>query len=229
MTIDLILKKESKLFDKWRMHRDLFCPDGIVDFESYSRSKYKVMLLLKEANAINEIVDFKDFLNNGAYNRKATWENVLRWLYGIQNIDTNYQWIEIENLFSNEKIRIEYLKTLLFCNLKKIGGTYTTNNLDFYDLCIQDKELIIEQINLYFDYSLISPDFIIAGGSVVTSTFSEIFNLADNKWKQTSKGIYYYQFKPNKYFIDFVHPEVRIPPNFVFYLLIDTIREIRIR
>lgn len=228
MTIDLILEKESKLFEKWKLQREFLCPDGIIDFESYSKSKVKIMLLLKEANAVNEIVDFKDFLNNGAYERKATWENVLRWLYGIQNIDTDYKWSEIEKLFSNEKIRTEYLKSLLFCNLKKIGGTHTTNNFDFYDICIQDKELIIEQINLYFDNSLISPDFIIAGGSAVTSTFSEIFNLTDDKWKQTLKGIYYCEFRPQKYFIDFVHPEVRVPPNYVYYLLIDTIREIRL-
>lgn len=227
MTSDLILEKELKLFNKWKQQREFFCPDGIIDFESYSKSKVKIMLLLKEANAVNESIDFKDFLSNGAYERKATWENVLRWLYGIQNIDTDYTWSKIKKLFSDEKIRSEYLKSILFCNLKKSGGTYTTKNIDFYDICIEDKELIIEQINLYFDDLLISPDYIIAGGSAVTSTFSEIFNLTDDKWKQTLKGIYYYEFRPLKYFIDFVHPEVRVPPNYVYYLLIDTIREIR--
>ncbi|MGJ7029839.1 hypothetical protein [Niabella hirudinis] len=137
MTIDLILEKELKLFDKWKQQREFFCPDGIINFENYTNSKIKIMLLLKEANAVNEVVDFKHFLNNGAYERKATWENVLRWLYGIQNINT------------------------------------------------------------------------------------------DDKWKQTLKGVYYYEFRPQKYLIDFVHPEVRVPPNYVYYLLIDTIREIR--
>lgn len=227
VTIDLILEKELKLFDKWKQQREFLCPDGIIDYEGYSKSQVKIMLLLKEANAVDEIVDFKDFLNNGAYERKATWENVLRWLYGIQNIDRDYSWNEIEKLFGNKTIRTEYLKSIIFCNLKKIGGTYTTNNFDFYDICIQDKELIIEQVNLYFDNSFISPDFIIAGGSAVSSTFSEIFNLTDDNWKQTLKGIYYYEIRPQKYFIDFVHPEVRVPPNYVYYLLIDTIREIR--
>lgn len=228
MRSDLILEQEIQLFDKWKLKRNFFCPDGIIDIDSYSKSNIKILLLLKEANALNEIVDFKDFLKNGAYERKATWENILRWIYGIQNLEKDFTWSEIEKIFTSEKIRTEYLKSVLFCNLKKIGGTYTTNNFDFYDICNQDKEFIIEQINLYINNSFLCPDFIIAGGSVVTSTYSEIFNLTDDKlWKRTSKGIYYYEFRPNKYFIDFVHPEVRVPPNFIFYLLIDTIREIR--
>ena len=60
------------------------------------------------------------------------------------------------------------------------------------------------------------------------TTFSEIFKLTDDKWKQTLKGVYYYEFRPQKYLIDFVHPELRVPPNYVYYLLIDTIREIRL-
>lgn len=222
-----LIEQEKQLFDQWKLKRKFFCPDGIIDIESYSKSKRKILILLKEANALNEIVDFKDFLINGAYERKATWCNILRWIYGIQNLEIDFKWNEIEDIFTNEKIRTEYLKSILFCNLKKIGGTYTTNNFDFNDICSQDKELIIEQINLYIDNAFLCPDFIIAGGSVVTSTYCEIFNLTDNVWKSTSKGIYYYEFKPKKYFIDFVHPEARVSPNFIFYLLIDTIREIR--
>lgn len=224
-----MISEEKLLFDSWRTKRKSINPDGIINKKLYLECDRKILVLLKEANNMEGEVDFVEFLNNGAYGRKPTWENIVRWIYGLQNMEKTISWSELEKLFDNIELRTDLLKKIIFCNLKKTNGGHTTINETFYDICFEDKEFITKQILLYLNNEELCPEIIISGGSIVTSTFCDLFDFNDDEiWKRTSNGIYFFEIRPKKYFVDFVHPEVRVPPNFIYYTLIEAIKEILI-
>ena len=75
----MITELENKLFEEWASSIQGFSPDGIVDEKFYLNCDPKIMLILKEVNSKKEeSVDLKDFLKNGAYNRRPTSDNVPR-------------------------------------------------------------------------------------------------------------------------------------------------------
>lgn len=224
----MILKKELELFKKWSKVRDGFSPDGISNEEAYLNSKLKLLFILKEVNDKEGTgVDMKDFLYHGAYGRHQTWENITRWIYGINNINKHIHWKEIKNRQFFNKYCSLLLPTISAINLKKSPGGHTTVPAELVKIANDDKDFLNLQFKLYFDNNNITPDIIIACGENVSNIFHNLIEMKDTPcWLMTSRGVYYYEYKKGKYFIKYAHPEARVSNNILYYGLIDSIREI---
>ena len=125
----MLVEQENILFKKWAKTRSAFSRDGIINEIDYLKSDIKVLLILKEVNSkTGKSVDLKEFLQHGAYNRRATWDNVTRWIYGIRNIDKSIHWKEIDKKFLTREKRKQILSSIIVMNLKKSPGKHTTIN-----------------------------------------------------------------------------------------------------
>jgi hypothetical protein len=225
----MIAELEQKLFDKWAKTRQGFSPDGIVDEQLYLASKPKILLVLKEVNSKTDTpVDLKDFLKNGAYGRRPTWDNVARWIYGIRNLDKEIDWSQLDEGNFLTEIRKELLPTICVINVKKSPGGHTTDNSHLWTIAENDKDLLKEQFDLYYNNPKTRPDLIICGGSATSDTFNALVDIPDKTdWKKTSRGIYYFGFDNGRYLIKYTHPEARVQDSILHYGLMDAIREIK--
>lgn len=115
--------------------------DGIVDEESFSQQKQKLLFVLKETDEMGNM-SLRQFLNDGAYGNGAkTFQPLCHWinalLYGKD-----------DNTFSTSEKRKETLKKVAVINLKKEPGTSKSNNT--YVEWAKEKEhqdLLLDQIN----------------------------------------------------------------------------------
>jgi len=214
-------KEEFELFEEWKKLRENFCPDGVVDYQAYLSSKPRIMVVLKEANSTVSI-DLREFVRNGG--RNQTWSNIARWVYGLQRLDEELCWQELEQLNNNDK-RVEILKSLIVFNLKKAPGGHTTEFKEFQKVANEDNRLINKQFSIYFRKEH-RPDIIIACGTDTSDLFNGIVELP-GQWKQTTRGINYFEFSAGKFFIKYVHPEARVPDCLLTFPLIDAVKEMR--
>lgn len=214
----MIEKQEEKIFREWSQVRKSFCPDGVIDEQTYLESNPKLLFLMKEVNGKKgESLDLKEFIRNGA--RTQTWDNIARWVYGIRHLDREIEWSELEKINSPEK-RVANLRSICVINLKKSSGANVTDNNDLYNIANEDKAFFTRQFDLY------EPDLIIACGSAVTNTFLGIMGIDDPKWLQTIRGIWYFRLNDKTTFISYSHPEARIQDSLLYYGLIDAVKEI---
>lgn len=213
---------ENELFSRWRVFRDNLCPDGIVDYETYLKCNQKILFILKEANS-DESIDLRLFAREGG--RRQTWSNLARWVYGINNLNESFSWNKLVQP-DDLAFRKKWLKQIIVMNLKKIPGSHTAKFDEVVKFAKLDSELLNEQFNLY-NNNLLRPDWIVACGTDVSDTFLTHIELNRiNNWKQSKNGINFFEYTTGKYFIKYVHPEARLPDNFLFFPLIDTIKEI---
>jgi len=211
-----ITEKENTLFAKWEKLRPGFVKDGIVDENCYIKSNPKLLFVLKEVNDINGGGwDLRKFLRIGG--RPQTWDNIVRWVHGIRNLDKEINWTSIEVIGS--ELRKEILTTVCVMNLKKSAGSCTTVNDELTEIAKKDKEYIVEQFCFY------DPEIIIGCGSLPSELFKELMGFKTN-WKMTKRGIRFMEFMNSKYLISYSHPEARVQDCLLYYGLIDAIKEI---
>ncbi|MHA1211600.1 MAG: hypothetical protein ACTSSH_03975 [Candidatus Heimdallarchaeota archaeon] len=214
-----IRESEEKLFFEWKMTRSDLVTDGVVDEESYLQSPLKLLFVLKEVNDQGGGGwDLREYIKEGC--RAQTWNNVTRWVEGIrclyENID-DINWSEFGEI--DGKRRSDILKSIVTVNLKKSPGGHTADPLELDKIAKEDNVFLNSQMSLY------DPDITICCGT--SDLFHSIIKKYDNpEWKQTKRGVYFHEHKPNKYIVEFSHPEVRCAPSFIYYGLIDAIREI---
>jgi len=176
----------------------------------------KVIFLLKETNGkLNSLSDYLS--NTSKYMKKygVTWFNVARWSYGIQHIDTETKWSELNEL-NNENLS-EYLKYICAINIKKTPGKGTTNQSEINKAVKDYGNKTIEQIQLY------KAKFLILGG---TGDYFEIMYPEKINWSRTSRGIWYSKLFNETYVIWYYHPGAHFPKQFIFYNLMDAIKEL---
>ena len=196
---------------------------------SYKNSKVKILLILKEVNSKDrKSVDLKSFLKEGAHGRRVTWANVARWVYCIQNQTLTYKWEDISSKKRSLELMESELPSVCVMNMKKVPGGHTSVHEEVEASFAKDLDLLKEQFNLYNNDSVSSPDIIIGCGSFNSDLFAkQILEVDGSKWKETSRGVGYYEFKPNKFFIDYLHPAARASDNILHYGLLDAVNEIR--
>ena len=205
--------KEKETFDKLKKIDPSIVEDGIVNEEEYLTSKYKIVYIMKEVNG-GSGWNLKDFLYKGG--RYSTWDNVSRWTEGLLNLNQEYDWAYLEK--NNEKRRKDYLKKIGVINLKKKPGQNTSDYKEISRAASENRNLIKKQVDMY------DPDIIICCG--IADAFIE--NYSDSKsvnWDMTKRGIQFIRFK-DKIIISFAHPEARIRDAYLYYALIDGVREI---
>lgn len=214
---------ENILFEKWGKGRINFCPDGVVDSEKYCQSNPQIMFILKEVNSVDAL-DLRKFLKGGG--RKQTWNNIARWIYGLQNLDKDFSWQEFSQLHAEDQ-RKNLLKAIIAINLKKSAGSYTANSSELQRIANEDADFLREQFQIYYKDAQTRPDLIIACGTDVSDNFNTIIEIPNSgDWQTTKRGINHYEFSKSKYFIKYIHPEARVSDSFIIFPLLDTVREI---
>lgn len=223
-----VMIKEAELFDEWKKIRPEFSPDGIIDENLYFDSHPRIMFVLKEVNSQSgKSIDLKKFLRNGAYDRKQSWDNVARWVYGLRNLDKEIAWKELGNREMLDVWRIQLLPSICVINVKKSPGIHTSNHDLLHKAAEEDKKYLNDQFQLYFNEPSAKPDLIICGGSFTSNVFNNHVNIPNkNNWQETTRGIWYYEFEKDKFFIYYSHPEARVADNILYYGLIDAVKEI---
>lgn len=192
---------ENKLFEDW--NDKFIVKDGVVDFDIFATAKAKVLILLKETNDyVNEKQDLRIFLKEGG--RSATWNNLARWVYGLQNLekDTNDIWNDVNNITSEQRQNI--LQSLSSINLKKKPGGATTIKKELEEETKKNLEFIKKQIQFYIDYET---NFVICGGTSYLVKEHKLFgemNFLTHKTTNIEIG------QSNKTIvISYYHPQVR--------------------
>lgn len=208
-----IKEKEKEIFDKLRKIDPNIIEDGIVSEEEYLDSKYKILYIMKEVNG-GAGWNLKDFLYKGG--RSQTWDNVARWTEGLLNINQEYNWSYLEE--NNENRRKYYLKKIGVINLKKTSGHHTADNKKISMAASENRNLIKKQVDLY------NPDIIICCGTA-DDFVKNYFDSKFVNWSMTKRGIQYIKCN-NKIIVSFAHPEARIRDAYLYYSLIDGVREI---
>ena len=181
--MDSINDKENSLFEKWRNNPSFsksFVKDGVVNPEEWEKQDCHILFLLKEANGENWNGDLRCFLKDGA--QSYTWNNITRWTCGILCHK------DLSNSYIDEATRIKWLNKVAVVNVKKAGGTVSTNTKqlrNFYSSS-GSQELLSKQLSLYDQL-----DYIICCGDGVKECLclalkSEILK---NRWA-SYKGIW---------------------------------------
>ena len=208
-----ISEKEKELFDEWKLIVQGFIPDGLVDEESYLASSPKVLYLLKETNGGSDW-SLKEYLISGG--RSQTWTNVARWQYGLQNLNKDINWKELNNV-STEWRKVN-LKSVCVVNIKKQSGSYECSYNKLISAATRDKDYLKRQIDIY------NPDIIICCGTS-NIYFDYIYKISSPQWKMTKHGIWYVQ-EYNRIVVSYLHPAARVNDALLYYGLIDAVKEI---
>lgn len=215
----MIRKQEEALFAEWtRAARILnFAKDGVVSERLYQSSSPKMLFVLKETNDTPQDFDLREFLSRGGH--EPTWGNVARWIIGIQNLQTEIVWKDIEVLTPER--RMQAFSTIAAINMKKSPGGHTTDARLFRKTVARDRDFIRHQIDLY------DADLVILCGSVVAQGYELLYApTIAGRWQTTLRGIPYIEYRPGKFAVSYAHPEARVQNCLLFYGLIDAVREI---
>lgn len=215
MDIDAKKSEEKKLFDDWEKRDPSIIPDGVVSWCNYANSAIKILFVLKEVNSDERNWDLREFLKDGG--GSYTWNNITRWIIGIRNINIDYDWSTIENIEPEQ--RREYLDTVAAINLKKAtGGKAVADNDIICKHALNDSDLLKRQVDIY------EPDLIICCGTS-DAFFKSIYKDIKVDWRMTHNGVWYV-IDGKRTIIDYKHPEARVFANFLYYPLMDALREI---
>lgn len=201
---------EEALFNEWRFPG--FISDGVVNPEEYCKSDLRILIVLKEVNGGKDW-DLREFLRNSG-GRKQTWGPVARWIKGIRNLPNEFEWDSIKTI--SEKDRIEYLKDIAAINVKKLAGGAVADGKKIRDFLYSEnnREYLKRQVNLY------KPDLVILG-----NTGSDWY-LSSAVWKMTKRGVWYCREDNGTIIIAYNHPDARVGEQFLYYGLMDALREI---
>ena len=205
--------EEEKIFEKLRRENPDIIADGVVDETEFLAARYRIVYVLKEANG-GKGWDLRDFVYDGG--RPQTWDNIARWTEGILSWEKEHPWAEMEQ--ENEARRLRELKKIAAINLKKTSGSYVSDGKQIYQTAEGNRPVIKEQLSLYH------ADFIICCGT------EDAFMIACYKdqeveWKMTSRGVWYF-LDGKTVVISFAHPEARVRDAYLFYAILDAVREI---
>lgn len=225
----MIRDKENFLFAEWKskVARDseaVFVADGIVNEEVWYETKTKVLYLLKEVNGGDQEWDERDYLlkynsNLDYIKTHSPTINVLtQWQYGM-NYGTDRTWLEVEKDTSDWNVQSELLSQICLVNIKKTAGGSVVDwsKFDPYFKNMENRNYLEKQLSLY------NPNVVICGGTAWL--LCEIKGWKYSEWNRTSKGVQYY-IDSGVVYIDFCHPNIRAPKNFLYYALVDAWKEI---
>lgn len=188
----------DKLFIDWNKQYEKsenFVKDGIINEELFDEARIKILFITKEPNdPKKEGTDFREWWNKEVYYGFSY--RISEWAYGILNNFPKYDSIWPKN---DDSIAKKAIQSIAFMNVKKSGGTGSSDKNTINKYIERDKEFIDRQIEI------IDPEVIIIGMSWA-STVDLLF--PDLKWTKSGYAINLARFKKSKV-IDFYHPSAR--------------------
>ncbi len=212
----LISDQEDELFQRWKGSRNNLVADGVVDETSFLASPIRLLFILKEVNDQEEGGwDLREFLRQGG--RPATWNNLARWVSGIYRLPQIASWDKVKNVTSID--RQQALRPISAINLKKTPGRYSADPKEIARFAYEDSELIGAQVALYM------PKLVICCGT--GDIYKQVTDPRnEKKWQTTSRGIPYYFNEHKAAVLSYSHTGARVPPQVLYYCLLDSISEI---
>jgi len=205
---------ETKLFNQLKINNTSIVTDGVANEKEYLDSKYRILYVMKEVNSYqNGGWSLTEFISNGA--RSQTRDNVARWTEGILNLEKDFDWEYLST--ANDIRRNIYLKKIASINLKKTPGRHTSIYNEIRIATKNNKEIFKKKVDIY------QPDIIICCGT--SGLFAKYCLESGLTWQMTSRGIEY-MILDNTIIVSFSHPEARVADQYLYYALIDAIREI---
>jgi len=222
-----IREQENELLDQW-INSDLIVKDGIVDEKIFINLDSKVLVIMKETNNYlhkdKKNIGYRDlrvFLKEGA--RGATWNNIVRWTFGLQNLNRDIDEVWDDISYVNDKRRREHLVTIGSINLKKRPGSSMTNRAELDLETEKNITLLRKQIALYSDMN-----FILCGSRDVTDEIIKHNLFGALKFRQ-HKDTYVQVAEYDKTLvISYYHPQVRgkgSGSKVLFYNLIQSVKD----
>lgn len=246
---------EADFFAKWQANdpRHLVF-DGCVDPETWRAQSVRVVFILKEVNheGSPHLTDLRRALYEGPASRQLgrwpaagepqpapgsepgrglldhTWNNVLRWLYGIVSgpIEPWTEFSESVNVPNTPK----WLRRLCAVNINKGGGGTVADKDVIKRAAAQDEVRLREQLALYPE-----ADFFVCCGTgehVRTRGLLESAKPRRGKafrWQYTRRGIGYHDLPDGRTVVRYCHPKARASAPLVVYPLIDAVHELQAR
>lgn len=203
----------NALFKKWKKQypdSENFVEDGIINEELFNQSCQKILLITKEPNdPKKEATDYRIWWNQEIYFKFSY--RIAEWAYGIHNNFPPYDQIWPNN---EDKIAHKSLKSIAFMNVKKSGGSGSSEENMINEYIRRDFDYIHQQIDI------IDPEIVIIGMSWA-STVNLLF--PDIDWKQSGYGIEIGRHNGAKV-IDFYHPSSWNGPSASYSLLQNVVR-----
>lgn len=213
-----ITEKENELFLRWSVNRPGFLPDGIADEGAFHASEPKIMFVMKEVeDPGGERWDHREFMLRGG--RPQPWNNITRWVIGLRELDEDIAWKVFEEVPVQQ--RSGTLSTICVMYLKKTPSGHSTQSPAVGLIVQEDKKYLNEQFLIY------DADLVICCGGAASDIFHSVITFdPPPNWKPTKRGIWFHEYRPQKYIISYAHPAARVQDCLLYYGLIDAVREI---
>ena len=138
-------------------------------------------------------------------------------VHGIRNRGQGDDWPNQYEKIS-EEFRVEVLRSICAMNLKKSPGTHAAERASLEKVATEDADRIQDQYKIY------KPDLTICGG--IGDLFRTVVGHRRLEWRQTRRGIRWYQWAREKFVIKYPHPEARVQDSLLHYGLIDAVNEL---
>lgn len=213
-----ITDQQQKLFSDLRQHTPEIIADGVPDEAQYTSAPCRIMYVLKEVNG-GSGWSLCDHMISGGRDREhdPTWDNIARWSEGIFNLPEELPWSQLENDCWSRRERI--LPKICAVNVKKTSGSYVSDSREIYESAIDNADILKKQLELY------APDMVICCGTE-DAFVNACFRDKELDWQMTSRGIWYFRDKDMPV-ISFSHPAARVRDCYLYYALLDAVREIK--
>lgn len=156
--------------------------DGVCDFDQFSKNKYRIMWILKEA--YDDVKDGKAFgggwfitdgNDSGDFDYvSGTWKRIAQVSYGIQNKEKKFEKLpKVNSRIRGDSEYGKLLKSIVYINTNKMPGLTTSSNYTIQKNFYFWKSILKEQAQLY------KPDVVIFGGTYdfYQYNFSEVFGV----------------------------------------------------
>ena len=114
--------------------------------------------------------------------------------------------------------RAKILPQICAVNVKKTSGSYVSDSRQVYAAARDNGEILKKQLALY------APDMVICcgtEGAFVDACFPD----KKIEWQMTTRGVWYFRDRGMPV-ISFSHPAARVKDCYLYYALLDAVREI---
>ena len=212
-----IIEQQNLLFEQLRQCDPDVIDDGIADETEYTTAPYRLMFVLKEVNG-GSGWSLCEHLKNGGRQQAydATWDNIARWTEGIFSLPEELPWLRLEDNCAAR--RKTMLQKICAVNVKKLSGGSESKRKEIYAAAQENAEILRKQLALY------APELIICCGAE-KAFLDACFPTEKIDWKMTTRGIWYFTLH-NYTTISFSHPAARVRDCYLYYALLDAVREI---
>lgn len=213
----MIAEEQSRIFNELRQIDPEIIDDGVPDENAYLSAGYHLMYVLKEVNGGSGWSLCKHLQSGGRQQaHDATWDNIARWTEGILSLPKEIPWAQLEGDCENRRERM--LTKICAINVKKTSGGYVSDGKTIYTEALNNSDILKKQLKLY------KPDIVICcgtDGAFVDACFQD----KKIEWEMTSRGIWYFR-DGEMVVIAFSHPAARVRDCYLYYALLDAVREI---